>query len=302
MSDLKYLIPFDRQYFLLGINLIQNLIDCKIPANKIFVVDFGLKSNQLDFLSEASIEVLRTPPHLIGSHPYKLKSHLADYLQAHPLKRGYLIQLDADMLLLKNPETELTEIIQAMEQAHAQIALCPDMGPKNTHSGEIGPSIKDFVARYPCPVFQKLLPKLSLQNPYLNTGFVIYAPTFDLTYFQEIADQMAGEVVWEQNAINLICASHPDTVYPLNPKDWNLHGKLMEEYDVSQHPFFIHITSATPNSISTGPIHLQIKQQALESFYFRQAHNSAVLSIQDTMLKSLLERNQALFLKHLTIS
>jgi hypothetical protein len=302
IPDLKFLIPFDNQYFLLGINLIQNLIDCKVDKHKIYVVDFGLNKNQLDFFSDAQIQVLKTPAHLIGCHPYKLKSHLSDYIKENQIHRGYLVQLDADMLLLKNPEEELFNIIHAMEMANTQIAICPDMGPKNKETIEIGPSIANFVALYSCPIFKKLLPIKSMSGSYLNTGFVIYAPTFDLENFQNIADHMIGEVVWEQNAINLICAINPSIVYSLDPNVWNLHGKLMENYSGDLGTVIVHITSSTPNSINTGPIHLQIGEKSLEAFYYRQAKNQTVFSIQQQMLSSLLARNRGLFLKHLAIN
>lgn len=300
--DIKFLIPFDGHYFLLGINLVQNLIDCNVDNGKIYVVDYGLSKNQLNFLMDAHIQVLKTPAHLIGSHPYKLKSHLSDYVVENQIQRGYLVQLDADMLLLKNPEEELLNIIHKMEMSKAQIALCPDMGPKNRESIEIGPSIENFISLYPCPIFKNLLAAESMASPYLNTGFVIYAPTFDLENFQNIADQMIGEVVWEQNAINLIYAINPSIVYLLDPNIWNLHGKLMENYSGDSGTLIVHITSSTPNSINTGPIKLQIGEKSLESFYYRQAKNQTVFSIQQQMLNSLLARNQALFLKHLAIN
>lgn len=300
--NIKFLIPFDAKYFLLGVNLIQNFIDCQVEAGKIIVVDYGLNQNQISFLNDAGVQILKTPQNLIGSHPYLLKSHLSDYLSENPFERDYLVQLDADMLLLRNPESELMPIINEMERLNAHIALCPDMGPKNRGQAEIGPSLENFLSLYECPKFRKLLTPKNLNTSYFNTGFTIYSPKFNLVDFQKIADQMIGEVVWEQNAMNCVIANNPQIVYPLDPKLWNLHGILMDQFSKNDNPVIIHITSPTPNAINVGPLELNIGEYKLETFYFRQSNNQSIKAIQDSMLQSLLERNQALFIKYLTVN
>ena len=287
----QYLISFDKNYFFLGINLIQNCIDLEIDKSKIYVVDYGLSKNQIDFLNELGIRVLARPEHLQDAHPYKLKSHLFDFLSFNQIERDFLVQLDADMIMLNNPNSALTMIITQMIEQSLTIAICQDVGPSK--------NILEFASTYRCPLFKDSLSPDELLRPYLNSGFVIYSPNFDLQEFQRIADEMQGEVVWEQNALNTICAKNPNSLLMLDPSIWNMHGILIEKFNGDTSPFLLHITSPTPNVIGTGFVNLSIGDIALEPVFYRELRiNPYVYKLQTAMIQNLLIKNADLFICH----
>ena len=274
-------------------NLIQNCIDLGIDKTRIYIVDYGLTANQKAFLNELEIRVLAMPANLINAHPYKLKSHLFDCLLFNKIEPEFLVQLDADMIMLHNPESALNEVITRMAAENISIALCQDMGPSK--------NILEFAATYRCPIFKDSLSPTELLAPYLNSGFVIYSPHFNLQEFQNIADAMEGEVVWEQNALNTICAKNPNSLLLLDPSNWNMHGILIEQFKGDSNPFLLHITSPTPNSIGTGFANFSIGEVSLEPFYYRELRiNPYVHQLQTAMIKNLLIKNSALFIRHLT--
>ncbi|WP_280767892.1 hypothetical protein [Polynucleobacter sphagniphilus] len=275
----------------MGINLVQNCLDLGIDKSKVYIVDYGLTQNQIDFLNELEIRILARPEHLLDAHPYKLKSHLFDFLSFNDIERDFLVQLDADMIMLNNPDSALKMIVSKMIEENLLIAICQDVGPSK--------NILEFASTYRCPNFKESLSPDELLNPYLNSGFVIYSPHFNLKEFQDIADAMEGEVVWEQNALNTICAKNPNSLLMLDPSIWNMHGILIEQFNGDTNPFLLHITSPTPNSIGTGFINFHIGDVALEPVFYRELLvNPYVHNLQTSMIQNLLTKNANLFIHH----
>ena len=285
-----YLIPFDNKYFLLGISLIHNFKSLLMNRSSIHVMDFGLTSNQVDFLKELGVNVLKTPTHLIGAHPYTLKANLISFLTENDLTNRYIIFMDADMILLKNPEAELKQIIQSMQAANKEIAVCQDMGSTE--------SIGKFISahRPKCLTFAQLASEQYYSKPYLNIGFVIFAPTFDFLRFKNLSDQMEGEVCWEQNAINLMCAENEPILFPLDSRLWNVHANLLSSYTSNDSPFIIHITST--NGLVQGMLDICVGQVKFE-FFYRYFKNQHIMNHQENTLKYLTEESGHLFLKYL---
>jgi hypothetical protein len=285
-----YLVPFDKKYFLFGLSLLTNLKQYLDDFENVFVLNFGLTKNQLDFLYEFGVAVIPLPVELTGAHPYKLKSNLITFLRNRKLLDRWIVLLDADMLLLKSPVDEIGAVISQMKVGKNTVALCQDMGPAES----ISAFLKIFERR--TLKFKKYVSELNISSPYLNIGFVIFSPQFNFYEFKYLADRMEGEMCWEQNAINLMCLEGSNCLI-LDAKIWNLHGApLVDEYSDKDNPYIIHITS-TPNNLVQGQLELMIDGVAL-TFFYRYIKNIKVLQIQRNFLEKLIAENGELLLKH----
>ena len=290
MIQAIYVIPFDKKYFLLGICLLHNFRKLSVDCSLIFVPDFGLTVDQINFLNAFGVTVLKPPTHLVGTHPYKQKANLAYFLAKNGLLGRYIIFLDADMILLKNPESELRKIIQAMSTNNKKIAVCEELEPTET----LGEFVK--VHDFHCSRFARFVAGKWEAKPYLNIGFTIFAPTFDFNKFQQYADQMEGEVCWEQNAINIMCIEDETILYMLDSKVWNVHAKLLNTYALSDEPFILHLTSSDAESLVEGVMVFGVGENKVE-FFYRSFKNQFIVNHQMETLKKLADESGDLFLK-----
>jgi hypothetical protein len=286
-----YLVPFDKKYFLLGLSLLANLKKYIHDFENVFVLDFGLTKNHLEFLEEFGVSVIPCSRELVGSHPFKLKSSLIVFLRNKKLLGRWVVLLDADMLILKSPVDEIHSLILEMTKNKNKISICKDMGGCET--------VSHFLDLYKngTPKFKRYSSESALSLPYLNIGFVIFSPDFNFYEFKYLADCMEGDICWEQNAINLMCLEGLSHLL-LDPKKWNLHGShLLEKYSEADDPFIIHMTSAT-DILVQGPFDLMVEGEAY-TFYYRYIKNQAIVSMQRNFLNELADQNSKLFLKYL---
>ena len=123
-----YLVPFDKKYFLLGLSLLANLKKYIHDFENVFVLDFGLTKNHLEFLEEFGVSVIPCSRELVGSHPFKLKSSLIVFLRNKKLLGRWVVLLDADMLVLRSPVDGIHSLILEMTKNKNKIAICKDMG------------------------------------------------------------------------------------------------------------------------------------------------------------------------------
>ena len=285
-----YLVPFDKKYFLLGLSLLANLKLYIHDFENVFVLDYGLTKNQLDFLKEYGVDVIPIPMELSGAHPYKLKSNLVIFLRNKNLLGRWIVFLDADMLLLRSPVNEIDALISQMIANKNTVALCQDMGPAD--------SVATFLDNYEhgTPKFKELASRLNITTPYCNIGFVIFSPQFNFYEFKYLADRMEGEICWEQNAINLMCLEGLSHLL-LDAKKWNLHGgRLLDEYSERDDPYIIHLTSSTGNLVE-GPFDLMVDGTAI-TFFYRYIKNMKIVQLQRNFLEKLATANSALLLKY----
>lgn len=285
-----YLVPFDKKYFLLGLSLLANLKLYIHDFENVFVLDYGLTKNQLDFLEEYGVDVILIPMELAGAHPYKLKSNLIIFLRNRKLLGRWIVFLDADMLLLKSPVNEIDDLISQMISNKNTIALSQDMGTAD--------SVAAFLDNYGhgTPKFKEYVSRLNITTPYCNIGFVIFSPEFNFYEFKYLADRMEGEICWEQNAINLMCLEGLNHLL-LDAKKWNLHGgRLLDEYSERDDPYIIHLTSSTDNLVE-GPFDLMVDGTAI-TFFYRYIKNMKIVQLQRNFLEKLATTNSALLLKY----
>jgi hypothetical protein len=277
-----YVIPFDKKYFLHGASLLQNFKTLLTDVKGVYVLDFGLTKNQIMFIEKMGFPVIRLPPPLINSHPYKLKSNLVTFLRQGDILGKWIALFDADMILLKPPTSEIEKIIAEMEANREIIALCRDSGPAN--------NIHCFTEIFPkTRKFKELLAGKNIDSPYLNIGFTLFSPHFNFYEFKYLADLMEGETCWEQNAINLMCLDAPHRL--LDPEVWNLHGKeLLNRFHGQSSTYLLHLTG-TGDSVSVGESTLKTSSEQT-NLYYRYARNTLVREIQDRTLEDFISNNE----------
>ena len=284
--EVKYLIPFDSRYFLMGAALLQNFISLGVKKSDIFTLDYGLDKNQISFIETLGLEVLGIPAYLKGSHPFKVKANLIGFLRERSILNKWLVLLDADMVLLCNPTNDIQAIIKSLAHNNQKLAICQDMGPAK--------NVKEFLNNYPETTkrFRKLLPEDYLEEPYLNTGFIIFSENFDFYKWQYLASLMEGETIWEQNAMNLLCAEEKS--FQIIPaKTWNCHGDtLLNTFDSDNPPFLLH-TTGTNNSVLSGDYLIPVENGILK-YYYRHPVNVDAKIVHSNSIQRLIDKNRPL--------
>jgi len=285
-----YLIPFDANYFLLGLSLLTTMRKQLGKLDNVCVLDFGLQEQQITFLKAYGVTVIEMAPELADCDPFKLKANLNTYLRSHSLLGRWLVLLDADMLMLKSPVQAIDALITQMQQEGQHLALCQDMGP--------AANVAQFVELFSWRniQFSKCTEPFDLSVPYLNIGFVIFSPEFDFDRYHSTAYGMQREICWVQNAMNLMCLQGVSHLL-LDPKQWNVHGgRLLDAFSEKDDPYILHLTSDT-DCLIQKPVDLQIGGQNF-TFPYRFTSNPAIQEIQDRVLESLVRENTSLFLKY----
>ncbi|MEI7494562.1 MAG: hypothetical protein WCJ92_08235 [Alphaproteobacteria bacterium] len=207
----------------------------------------------------------------------------------------WIVLLDADMLLLKNPVENINSIVLKMKKDDNKIALCQDMGSSVTVAQTVEQFLNIFGDR--TPIFKENTLTLDISRPYLNSGFVIFSTKFDFYEFKYHADLMEGDMIWEQNAINLMCLEGLNYLL-LDAKKWNLHGsKLLNSYSAGDDPFIIHMTGDS-DSLDMGLFDITIDSTTIK-FYYRYVKNKEIFNLQINFIQKLVNENVILFSKYL---
>lgn len=284
----KYLIPIDAKYFFMGAVMLNTLKKNGTELSKVFVLDFGLSKRQISFLIDFGVKVLPRPNGFESFHPYKMKSHLKDFIKSE-LSNDFFILMDADMIVLKSLDKQIEKELSDMESNSYKISLCQDMGA--------GRTIEDFINNFEnTKRFESLIDVSHYKLPYLNIGFTIFSNQFDFDRWTYLTSKTEGDICYEQSAINVMCAGNTDHKI-LNSHEYNYHGHdLLSKYNQNTTPSVIHFTSHRDSTV-------HIKQEIVVSgkkfrCYTKSASNRLLQDLHRKIIDSFINDQGALLIRH----
>lgn len=208
--------PFFYQLFLL-----RELLRRNSPGVELLVCDFGVSGPQRRFLREQGILLEKPANAGAGLHPWHYKSMLGRYvagLDAQPV-----VWLDADLIILSDIKAAMAALSVQM-QAQGQILAAATQGI----------SIGQWLADNQAPHFAHLVAGADVTGPYLSAGMFLCRSAEWLAAWQEACLAMPLEMLFEQNAFNLMAMRAGLAVRPLDPWLWNLAGQHVRQTTFTQ--------------------------------------------------------------------
>jgi hypothetical protein len=216
---IQYLTGSDDKQFAQLAVLLQSLDDAGL-RDASAVCDFGLDEAQKRFLLTRGQLAAADPPVPadLGHYWYR-KAALVDY--ARP-DADALVWIDADALVIGDPQPHVEAIVADMGAKGQSIAAAPDAA---------GSSVGDAIARFNVKGadtrrFVSLLHEngMPLARPYLNAGVFIAASRDWLQQYKRIVHSGPEGYLFEQNAFNVAAWRDPAGVRILDRRTWNAHG------------------------------------------------------------------------------
>lgn len=181
------------------------------PGLKLHVCDFGLTDPQRHFLRRKGI-LLEMPAGMAGrSHPWQYKAALGRYVAGQSWDA--VVWLDADLIVLTDIGPLLAELYAGMRERGHILAVAGT-----------GATIGQQLTIEKAPHFADLVARLDLDRGaiYLNSGFFLCRSAEFLRQWSTLCDTMPMEVLFEQNAFNLVALTKPGGVRIVDRFQWNL--------------------------------------------------------------------------------
>lgn len=183
------------------------------PGLALHVCDFGLTDPQRHFLRRKGM-LLEMPAGMEGRpHPWHYKAALGRYVAG--LSWDAVVWLDADLIVLTDIGPRLAELYAGMRECGHILAVAgtgATIGEQLTI--ERAPHFADLVARF----------ELDRRALYVNSGFFLCRSAEFLLQWSALCDTMPMEVLFEQNAFNLVALAKPGGVRIVDLLQWNLCG------------------------------------------------------------------------------
>jgi len=183
------------------------------PGLKLHVCDFGLTEPQRRFLRRKGV-LLEMPAGMAGrSHPWHYKAALGRYVAG--LGWDAVVWLDADLIVLTDIGPLLAELYLGMRERGHILAVAGT-----------GATIGQQLTIEKAPHFADLVVRFNLDRGaiYLNSGFFMCRSAEFLQQWSALCDTMAIEILFEQNAFNLVALTKPGGVQVVDLLRWNLCG------------------------------------------------------------------------------
>lgn len=213
----------DAHYFAMACLLIQSLARW-LPGVPVLVCDFGLNPAQRRFLEARGALLPRPPSVPEGTHPYRAKAALVDYLSPDPAGADEpVVWFDCDMMAVAPLAEPLARLLEAMGKHGSTLAACPDAEVADTAG---------FIARWGADVapFAEAVRAggIDPRRPYLNSGFFI-ASRDALAEVRDRCAALDDHRMIDQNGFNLTAWAPGRRSAVLNAAAWNVHGRLLAE-------------------------------------------------------------------------
>jgi hypothetical protein len=182
------------------------------PAVWLYVCDLGLSELQRDYLRRTRRLLERPAGQLPGRHPWYYKAALGEYTKC--LGADFVVWLDADLIILH----DIAPLVRD---------LCAEMQAKDQIVAAAGSEAFVFGAIQwldHARGFKRAISALDTKFPYLNSGVIICRSGEFLARWAARCDALPYELLFEQNAFNLVAYEQPERIYVLDPWVWNLCG------------------------------------------------------------------------------
>jgi hypothetical protein len=255
------------------------------------VLDFGLTPEQARFF-DSKHWLIEKPPS-IGSidHPYALKSQMARYLESQ--SDTAIVWLDCDMIMVRDGQRDLEDLIERMKTGGQSVAACRDQGAA---------SIGKFLASFPSPTLADRIPADARNAPYYNIGTTVFTDREFLEAWAELSKphEATRDFCFEQNAFNVWVQRNPGKFLELDAHRWNVHGPLLDQTTMTatgpacagQDVLILHATSASNAQSGLEQVNLVASGHTLPAVikWFR---NNDLRKLQATWLSLFLRDNRA---------
>ena len=213
--------------------LLRGSLQRYCPGLRLHVCDFGLTDPQRHFLRRKGI-LLEMPAGMAGRpHPWHYKAALGRYVAG--LGWDAVVWLDADLIVLTDIGPLLAELYAGMRERGQILAVAgtgATIGQQLTI--EKAPHFADLVTRF----------NLDRHALYFNSGFFMCRSAEFLQQWSALCDTMTIEVLFEQNAFNLVALTKPGGVQVVDLLRWNLCGN---------HLGMARVEASARAAVVTGP-------------------------------------------------
>lgn len=290
-AEPRFVTGADEKYFYMC-GILHESLRKFLPGFPLYVMDFGLSAGQRRILRENGM-LLPLPAGLeAGMHPFRLKSSMDRYVSAMP---GPWIWIDADMMAVRDSSAEVHTLCKGLRQDGARLAMARDMGPDRT--------LGSFSRRYETPRLRTRLladPQLDAA-PYLNSGIVFFPDNTPLPGWRALAAELEPDVLWEQNALNLIAHGAANACRILDSRKWNAQASLLDGivFDADgircagEQANFLHATSSTQHHLAEFRFSARLDGQS-QPGYARLFTRPELREMQTALLAQFLQRHPSL--------
>ncbi len=258
------------------------------------ICDFGLTEAQQRFLT--SRYQLATLPNRAadGRHSWYDKASLGDFIAGDP---DAVVWVDADMIVTSDPRPPVAAILAEMKRDGHRVAACPD---------DSGHRLDDFLRwasadGKDCVQFRRLLDQAQIgrECPYLNSGFFVVTSRQWLEDWKAATFEIGIELLFEQNAFNVVAWRHPEGVRILDARRWNVHNAALGRISFGegevilcddQHVAVLHATSKDDEHIHFKVVHFSLGETPA-SIRLKAFRHPRLSEMQLGLLSRLLARN-----------
>lgn len=183
------------------------------------VCDYGLTPGQQAYLQARNLLLPRPMGLAAPRHPWDDKAALGRYIE--DLGAAAVMWLDADLLVL-------TDLVPLIMQLYAEMVR-DDAVLAATSADTIG----EQLATDPAPGYAALVARHDPGQAYLSSGLFMCRSASFLNEWSDQTRAMPYEMLFEQNAFNLVALNYPGRVRVLDPLVWNLPAQDLRRMDIS---------------------------------------------------------------------
>jgi hypothetical protein len=190
------------------------------PGMPLHVLDFGLTEAQRSFIRRRYVLVDKPADIGVRRHPWYYKAAIGRYMAN--LSWDAVVWIDADMFAVADLGPPLLTLFNEMQQGGHTIAAA--------HSGF---TIAQQLAHDPAPHYAQLVRQFDMTAPYLGGGLFLCRSAEFLGRYTAQTDAMSYEMLFEQNAFNLVALGDRRQVRVLDQLRWNLAANELDRLRIA---------------------------------------------------------------------
>jgi hypothetical protein len=298
---IQFVTGADDRMFLHTLILLQTFANVG-AADAIKVCDFGFTKGQRRFLKAHGQLLVANPPiPKRYGHPWYRKAALVQFIARAV---DTVVWLDCDVMLTRDPRSEVAALVAGMQQSGEIVAACNE-------NFDLGAFCHNWEAKGKNTVpFVRLLHQLGVasHHPYLNSGVFVAVSRGWLLKWKETTFDIKEHFLFEQNAFNAMAWLAPEHVRLLDRRHWNLHGSDLDRISIGtdlaslrcddQEVMVVHATSDSERHVGLleGSGRLGGRQIPVWLKIFRQPNLQAQ---QRALLDQFIGSHEAELAKHL---
>lgn len=202
----------------------------RFPAQRLLVCDYGLNTQQRNFLL-AKGQLLERPPTLASdAHYLACKAAMIRYLQhaGYQLEKyDTVVWLDADITFMDIAIDDFDTVLDAMKQNNAEIAACET----GYSIGQISELFKNELILAP---FKELLTNnhIDLNLPYLSVGLFICRSQKFLENWDTLTSSTLVHNLLEMNTFNILIYRDQIKLINLDFEEWQANGASLDRIEI----------------------------------------------------------------------